>query len=422
MTDITEVFQQNISIVDNAHRASPCYKIHRDAFIRGSYILEIGNTHCELHDSIIIPRKSGEVFAQLSIGLSIENKLVIMFFCEPFGYPTAIYVGSSFEYICGDDDPYEHKALFHKWHSVINRIYAGLLKRNTARTNLGPKIRRIAIGATKQFGHSIINDLNGLYHLLWIVNNNNILSELSIFSTGSFDGLVAKSLDLKKDIFSREDELINFYQSWSWEDKAYFCVRPYGYGLDKDMSRKLGLYDLKKETANLLWINLRATTEARFNSKAFKYTEALANSILQHQQIEEVVFDGLTDIGEFNMDLPRWNNILSHSKSMSKNLEAKLKVVSPQCTFTNIIGEPLNYKLQFCSKIKYLIVPFGSGTWPYMFCENAKAYILTNSCIKNLKSDPSYDFMKIEDSTIKYPININTSSIDSVKRLIDTTY
>ena len=167
MTNLTKTFQQNKSIYGNADRASPYYKMHRDAFLRGSYVFGDDNTRYELYDSIVVPQKQRQVFAQLSIGLTSGNQLVVLFFCEPFGSPTAIFIGDSFEeYDNGNDDPYEHEVLFQKWRSVIYKIYDGLIKRKAAKVNPRAKVRRIAIGASKHLGHSLINDLSGLYYLL----------------------------------------------------------------------------------------------------------------------------------------------------------------------------------------------------------------------------------------------------------------
>ena len=232
MTNLTKTFQQNKSIYGNADRASPYYKMHRDAFLRGSYVFGNENNRYELCDSIVVPQKQRQVFAQLSIGLTSGNQLVVLFFCEPFGSPTAIFIGDSFEKNAGSDDPYEHEVLFQKWRSVIYTIYDGLIKRKAAKAKPHAKVRRIAIGASKHLGHSLINDLSGLYYLLNIIDRSNVLCELSIFSKSLFDALATKSLNLKKDIFSKEEELINFYQKWDWENEPYF-VKPMATALTK---------------------------------------------------------------------------------------------------------------------------------------------------------------------------------------------
>ena len=181
------------------------------------------------------------------------------------------------------------------------------------------------------------------------------------------------------------------------------------------------LYKPSKKRSNSLWINLRSKHEKRFNPKIIKYTSIVASSILKNRRIEEVVFDGLTDVGEFDMDLPRWNELISDSNRMSESLKADLEKVSSQCIYTNIIGASLERKLKLIPKAKYIIAPHGSGTWSSTFSDNAKAYIFSNEHVKSLRFDPLYDFTKFESSTVKYPINVSTSSADSIKRLIDLT-
>jgi len=400
------VAESRLNVVRHAERTS--FPYHCDAFKRGVYTIvspATGRIH-KFIDSVVLPVNGKHPYMQICIAIDQSGERSALFFGEEYGFPTALLEGDRLILLYGDTDYLGHKETLRSHESILEHIFVGIYNRNRSigleSAEQLPPNRQVSVGAANSLGHNLNNDMPALWLLIMKAAKQGITTSLALSREGFFDYYVANycvdhGLACWSSLSTNAD-LAAYY----WNKKRLFWVRPYGYGFNRNFLRKLDL--IGTAVRNCIWINVRSASEERFSSDALNLTFRKSMDILRADtRICNVVFDGLTAIGGSEQS-PDYHRTIAEQNVMVRTLSKKIRELLPlhPLQFTNLVGRDLMAKIYLARGIRYFVGTFGSGTWPLLFSDYPIAYVLLNGQRKYLKTDPSYDFTRFEDQSLRY--------------------